>query len=288
MKLALGTAQFGLSYGIANQNGQVSSEEISKILTLGRESGIEILDTAAVYGESEISLGEVGTEGFNVVTKLPPLPNGLGDVANWVSKQVRTSLNQLNLDSVYGVLVHRTENLSGASGKIIFDTLQRFKSDGVIKKVGVSVYHPRELDAVAEAYNINLVQAPFNVFDSRLATSGWLNRLKEKGTEVHARSIFLQGLLLMSHESIPKKFKPWFDLFNRWYEWLEANNVDAVEACLAYVTSQTLIDQIVVGVESRAQLQQLVNALEKVPSVQMPDLSCNDERLINPSNWNQL
>jgi aryl-alcohol dehydrogenase-like predicted oxidoreductase len=182
--------------------------------------------------------------------------------------------------------MHRTENLLGSSGKLIIDALRRFKSDGVIQKIGISIYHPRELDVVTENYTIDLVQAPFNVLDRRLATSGWLKRLHEQGTEVHARSIFLQGLLLMSREAIPEKFKPWFDLFNHWHDWLETNDVGAVEACLAYATLQTLIDQIVVGVESRAQLEELISALDKAPSVRIPDLSCEDEKLINPSNWN--
>jgi len=288
MKLAVGTVQFGLSYGIANQGGQVNRKEVGQILALARNSGIDTLDTAATYGDSEVCIGEIGTQGFNVITKLPPLPQGLVDVGTWVNQQVRASLSRLNVDSVYGVLLHRTKDLLGPSGQVIIDSLQRLKVDGVIKKIGISIYHSRELDAVTGTYVIDLVQVPFNIMDRRLVTSGWLQRLHDQGAEVHARSIFLQGLLLMSRGAIPEKFKPWFDLFDCWHAWLGENDISATEACLAFVASQPLIDRIVVGVESCAQLQELIRAQEKATLAQLPELSCEDEKLINPSNWNLL
>jgi aryl-alcohol dehydrogenase-like predicted oxidoreductase len=288
MKLALGTVQFGLPYGIANQGGQVKREEVGKILAFAHDSGIDTLDTAAVYGESEVCLGEISTQGFKLVTKLPPLPQGNIDVGVWVETRLRASLSRLNVDSIYAVLIHRTENLMGARGHLIVQSLQRFKAAGMLTKIGISIYHTRELDAVWKAYPIDLVQAPFSIVDRRLVTTGWLQRLHADGVEVHVRSIFLQGLLLMTRKSIPEKFKPWLDLFGQWHTWLEENRVGAKEACLAFVSSQALIDRVVVGVESREQLQELIRWQERVPLPQFPDLSCEDERLINPSNWNLL
>ncbi|MGP1664729.1 MAG: aldo/keto reductase, partial [Rhodanobacter sp.] len=71
MKLALGTVQFGLPYGIANPGGQIGRDDAGQILALARESGIDTLDTAIAYGDSEACLGAVGTKGFRVITKLP-------------------------------------------------------------------------------------------------------------------------------------------------------------------------------------------------------------------------
>lgn len=288
MRLALGTVQFGLPYGIANPRGQVSREEAGKILTLARMSGIDTLDTAITYGDSEACLGALGTQGFKVVTKLPPLPEGTTDIGSWVHEQMQASLRRLKVDSVYSLLLHRSENLIGAAGRSMVQALERLKAEGLVGKVGVSIYAPQELDAATQACAIDLVQAPLNLVDRRLVTSGWLQRLHDLGVEVHARSAFLQGLLLIPRKAMPDKFGPWAALFDRWYAWLQENHVTAVEACLAFVASHTPINRIVVGVDSRAQLRELLRAAGKEQPQLLPDLRCEDERLINPSNWNSL
>ena len=288
MNLVLGTAQFGLSYGIANQEGQVSREEVVQILALARENGIDTLDTAIAYGDSETCLGGVGTRGFKVITKLPPLPDKTTDIGAWVDEQMRASLRRLNVDSVYGLLLHRSDNLVGVEGRSLVQALERLKAEGIVGKIGVSIYAPQELDAVTQACVIDLVQAPFNLIDRHLVTSNWLQRLHDQGVEVHVRSVFLQGLLLMPRATIPEKFRPWFHLFDRWHAWLQENRFTAAEACLAFVASLPLIERVVVGVDSRDQLQELLRASVQEPPEQMPDLRCDDERLINPSNWNSL
>lgn len=288
MKLALGTVQFGLPYGIANQNGRVSHEEVCRILAYAREIGIDTLDTAVSYGDSEACLGAIGTPGFKIVTKLPALPDGVVNIVSWVDDQFRTSLHRLKVNSVYGLLLHRSENLVGVAGRSMVQALERLKAEGVVQKIGVSIYAPQELDVVTQACAIDLVQAPLNLIDHRLITSGWLQRLHDQGVEVHTRSAFLQGLLLMPRDPIPEKFSPWFHLFEHWHAWLRKNHVTAAETCLAFVASQSLIDRVVVGVDSRAQLQELLRAAGKEPPQQLPDLRCDDESLINPSNWNSL
>lgn len=286
MKLALGTVQFGLPYGIANQSGQVRRDEASQILALARERGIDTLDTAIAYGESERCLGEIGTQGFKVITKLPALPDGVTDIAAWVNDHVQNSLLRLKVKSVYGLLLHRSEQLLGSAAQPMLRALERLKADGIVQKFGVSIYAPHELDAVTQACAIDLVQAPLNLIDRRLATSGWLQRLHDQGVEVHARSVFLQGLLLMPRMAIPEKFTPWTDIFDRWHTWLEENEIAAVEACLAFVGSRT--ERVVVGVDNRFQLQELLQATGKELPMQLPNISCDDERLINPSNWTSL
>lgn len=287
-KLALGTVQFGLPYGISNQRGQVSRTEASQILAGAAENGIDTLDTAVAYGDSEACLGEIGTQRFKVVTKLPPLPAEIIDIGAWVEQQLRASLQRLNVDSVYGLLLHCSDNLVGTRGLSMMHMLQDLKVEGMVQKIGVSIYSPRELDRLSQICSIDLVQAPLNIIDHRLVTTGWLRRLHDQGIEVHARSVFLQGLLLMSRKAIPEKFNPWFYLFDHWHSWLQENHVSAAEACLNFVASITSVDRVVVGVESRAQLQELICALARDPLPPLPELFCEDERLINPSNWNLL
>lgn len=286
-RLALGTVQFGLPYGIANQAGQVSREQAGEILSVARESGIDTLDTAIAYGDSEANLGAIGTKGFKLVTKLPALPEGVADIEGWVKAQMQASLRRLDVDSVYGLLLHRSENLLGATPMV--QALERLKAEGLVQKIGVSIYSPQELDAVTQACAIDLVQAPLNLMDRRLLTSGWLQRLHDQGIEVHARSVFLQGLLLMPRAAIPAKFERWALLWDAWHDGLARNHLSATAASLQYPLSLPQIDRVVVGVDSASQLRELV-VIAQTPALQQDwsALVCEDENLINPAHWNAL
>ncbi|NOT95777.1 MAG: aldo/keto reductase [Nitrospira sp.] len=288
MRLALGTAQFGLPYGIANQAGQVTRPAARAMLDIAAANGIDTLDTAIAYGESETCLGEVGVQGFKLVTKLPAIPAGCDGIRGWVQAQVNASLARLGVKAVYGLLLHRPDQLLDAGGAAIYQALQSLKEAGLVQKVGVSVYAPSELEALIPRYRFDLIQAPFNLVDRRVQSTGWLRRLKDEGIEVHTRSVFLQGLLLMSQTVRPEKFSPWSELWNTWDEWLSRYRVSAVQACLAFPLSVSESDRVVVGADSVSQLEQIVSAAASAASIDFPDLSCNEETLINPARWCQL
>ena len=288
MRLALGTVQFGLSYGIANHAGKVNRSEAKAILKLALAHGIDTLDTAIAYGDCEACLGEIGTQSFNVVTKLPALPEHCHDVSSWVHEQVSASLARLDVSAVYGLLLHCPEQLLGWYGKELYRVLQTLKDSGGVHKVGVSIYAPNELKEITKRFNLDLVQAPYNIFDRRLQTTGWLHKLKGEGIEIHTRSSFLQGLLLMPQEAIPMKFLLWSELWEQWYKWLSYQNVSAVQACLAFPLSFPEIDRVIVGADSVHQLQQILEAASTSTTIQFPNISCDDENLINPSRWFQL
>jgi len=288
IRLALGTAQFGLPYGIANQAGQVSRKDVSSMLQLAASNGIDTLDTAIAYGESEAALGLAGTQGFKVVTKLPALPEDAPNVITWVMEQVEASLTRLGASAVYGLLLHRPEQLLGSNGKELYEALCALKECGKVQKIGVSIYNPFELDELTRRYHFDLVQAPFNIIDSRLHRTGWLQRLKDQEVEIHTRSAFLQGLLLMQKEAIPSKFLPWNNLWEQWHKWLSEHNVSALQACLAFPLAYPEIDRVVVGAESVQQLQQIIDAANSFLPDTFPDLACDAENLINPSCWSSL
>ena len=287
-RLALGTAQFGLPYGIANQAGQVDRLEVKRILQFGKDNGIDTLDTAIIYGDSEKFLGGIGTQGFNLVTKLPAVPTGCLDLSEWVKSQVSASLSRLGVKSIYGLLIHQSKQLLGPYGAALYDELRLLKENGKVQKIGVSIYSPIELQVLLDKYQFDLVQAPFNLIDQQLYNTGWLKRLKDNGVEVHARSIFLQGLLLMKQTDIPDKFLQWGGLWQKWYNWLKEYDGSAAQACLSLPLSFSEIDKVVVGVDSLNQLSQIVSAVIKKQTIELPDLQCQDENLINPVNWPAL
>jgi aryl-alcohol dehydrogenase-like predicted oxidoreductase len=285
-RLALGTVQFGLNYGIANTTGQVPASEVKHMLGFAAAHGIDTLDTAIAYGESESQLGQAGVAQFKLVTKLPEIPDGV-DVAQWVLAQIKGSLKRLQTTSVYGVLLHRPAQLKSHRGREIASALAMLKQRSLTEKIGVSIYAPDELEGLA-IEKFDLVQAPYNLVDRRLFTSGAAQRLLDSGLEIHTRSAFLQGLLLMPTQSRPAKFERWNQLWSRWREWLEAHQVSAVEACLGFALSKPGIARVVVGVETRNQLQELLNSTHRPELPDWPDLSSEDLALINPSAWTQL
>jgi len=287
-RLALGTVQFGLPYGIANRAGQVAHPEVEDMVQLAASSGIDTIDTAIAYGDSETCLGTLGVQSFKVVTKLPTVPDNCADVSDWITQQVSASLARLGVTTVYGLLLHRSEQLLGTNGAVLYRALQALKDNGKIQKLGVSIYSPSELDALIPKYQFDLVQAPFNLVDRRLYRTGWLQRLKDRSVEVHVRSVFLQGLLLMSRTEMPAKFETWSDLWHRWEQWLAARDTSSVQACLAFPLSFPEIDRVVVGADSVSQLAQILSASNSRSLCELPDLQCEDENLINPAKWPML
>lgn len=284
-RLALGTVQFGLNYGIANKAGRVTRNAAQNIIEHARINGMSTLDTAIGYGDSEQRLGEIGVQEWQIVTKLPAMPEGCGDISRWVAEAVEGSLRRLRVNGLYGLLLHRPQQLLEQGGDDLYRALQRLKQNGLVNKIGVSIYDPSELDALFNRYQLDLVQAPLNLVDRRLIDSGWMKRLKEQGTELHVRSAFLQGLLLMNPGERPRKFDRWATLWAAYEDWLGQNQLTPTQACLRYSLSFPEISKVVVGVDSVKQFEEILRAAEgKTPDV--PDeLRCTDIDLINPARW---
>jgi aryl-alcohol dehydrogenase-like predicted oxidoreductase len=288
LRLALGTVQFGLNYGVANSDGMVSQDEASRVLSFARASGIDTLDTAAAYGESELVLGAANVDGWNIVTKLPPVAPEGKPVADWLTESVNRSLVRLGQHNLYGLLLHRPGQLLEQDGDVLYQSLQRLKREGIISKIGVSIYGPDELDVLCQNFDFDLVQAPFSVVDRRLISSGWMRRLQERGVELHVRSVFLQGLLLMRTANRPEKFMRWEALWRDWDAWLAESGLSATEACMRYALSHNGIAKIVVGVQSQEQLAEIVSAAEKGGLDAPPHISSDTEDLLNPVRWSSL
>jgi hypothetical protein len=285
-RLALGTVQFGLSYGVANSTGQVHPSEIDAILSSAKGAGVDTVDTAMAYGRSEENLGQYGVRRWKVISKLPPLPSSVEDVAKWVNDAVVGSLNRLRIDNLEGLLLHRASDLySHTVGDQLNKALLELKDQGVVKKIGVSIYDPHELEPLIGRRQISLVQAPFNVVDRRILTSGWMARLNDSGVELHTRSVFLQGLLLSEKLQRDPRFSKWNTLWLNWNRWLKKEDLSPLQACLGFALSRPEIHKLVVGVDTRNQLKEILEILQ-IGKFSPPDsLISTDLDLIHPSHW---
>lgn len=282
MKIALGTVQFGLDYGISNTNGKVKKDEVEKILNFAINNQIDTIDTASGYGESEKVIGMFNCNNFKVITKTSPLKSGFDSVL----KSFYGSLKNLKTSCLDGLLIHNIDEINSKQFDDLYKELGKLKQLGLVKKIGFSSYTPEQVDFLLLNFDFDLIQVPFNVFDCRLIQGGQLLALKKKNIEVHARSIFLQGLLLMKTNQRPKFFNKWHELLNNWDLWLEENNLSNLEAALSFALSEDLIHKIVIGVNSESQLKQVINA-SRGKAIKVPkNMNTKDEILLNPSFWN--
>jgi aryl-alcohol dehydrogenase-like predicted oxidoreductase len=288
MRFALGTANFGQSYGVANNTGQVNRTIAHSIMRRSQEFGWDMLDTAIAYGESEIVIGEFGVNNWKVISKLPPVPEECPDVSGWVRETTLNSFRRLGIKKLYGLLLHKPGQLNCYNGGDLYKSLLDLKAQGLVEKIGVSIYNPEELDNLWRKYRFDLVQAPLNLIDRRLLESGWAERLKRSETEIHVRSVFLQGLLLLPPERRPPKFARWSSIWKEWDAWLNKTGLTPIQACLRFASFTTEIDRVVVGTDSISQIEEIVGAVDGyLPS--FPNFGgLADERLINPTYWNQL
>jgi aryl-alcohol dehydrogenase-like predicted oxidoreductase len=291
-RLGLGTAQWGMTYGIANRTGQLTTDEVRKILQLGRKHGILLLDTAYAYGEAESVVGDLSDEHAcesQIVTKTVPLrAEYISDSAvSAVMAAFARSLERLRCRRVYALLAHHANDLLAAGGDRLWDAMRVAQVQGRAAKLGVSVYDPGQLEAVLSRYPIEIVQLPFNVYDQRFSRTGLLERLEHANVEVHARSAFLQGLLLMPVDDLPDHFLPISDHHASFHAHLRELGVSPLGACLRFCLAQGGIDKIIVGCDSVDHLAAAVEAAESSDphELRFKDYALEDLCFIDPSRW---
>jgi aryl-alcohol dehydrogenase-like predicted oxidoreductase len=293
MKLGLGTVQFGLPYGIANRQGKPSIEEVGQIFQQAVIAGVLTLDTAPLYGDSESIIGSLlpNNHPFELVTKTPQFNHDridTQDVAH-LRTTFEKSLEKLGQPSVYGLLIHRSNDLTIEGGDQLWEEMQALKASGRVQKIGVSVYSSQDIDAILDQYKIDIIQVPLNLFDQRLITNGYLTELKKRGIEIHVRSAFLQGLLLMPSTDRPTFFQPLASHFNHYQNILNAYETTPLIACLDFLNQCPEIDRIICGVDHPAHFKQIVTALGEssgIPKDVFSELSIEQEKFLNPSEWN--
>lgn len=293
MKLGLGTVQFGMDYGISNPNGKTPSGEINAILRVAQENGISVIDTAHAYGDSELVLGEVlaNQNSFRIITKTPVYKKKKIDSRDAEDMKVSfyNSLKKLRQSKLAGLLIHNADDLLTDGGDILFYAMQELKEDKLVDKIGASVYSGEQIDYLLERYDFDLIQVPVNVLDQRLIYSGHLVKLKRQGIEIHARSVFLQGLLIMSSATLSSFFNPIKPLLCRYWEFLRSQTLTPIEGAIGFIKQIPEIDCIIIGMNN---VEQLKNNLKSFTRPYHDSLfkdlkafSLNDPKYLNPSLW---
>ncbi len=293
-RLGLGTVQFGLAYGITNQRGQVAVDDVGRILRAAAVAGWRLLDTAAAYGDSEAVLGGQGEAAapFRIVTKTIQLKaTQIGPAeAETVRAGLERSLRLLRRCPLDGVLVHDSADILNPGGERVLDILREAQVRGQVGRIGVSVYDPEELARVLDRFTPDLVQLPFNLFDQRFATTGLLARLKALGCEIHARSLFLQGTLLVEPQALPARLAYARPAFTALADFLAAHGLDRLTACLGCGLARPELDALIMGVTGVDELGAIIAAAATLPAA-LPDfsrLAVTEETILHPGKWRGL
>jgi aryl-alcohol dehydrogenase-like predicted oxidoreductase len=285
-RLALGTVQLGLDYGATNRHGMPSAAEAAAIVEMALAVGIDTIDTAAAYGHAERLLGEIlpPDSSVRIVTKIACSSE---DEPERLRGAVMRSLERLRRSSVDAVLLHDASLLAGAVARRIADEIRALRDEGLAQRIGVSVDSLDQLQCAAQLLDLNLVQLPLSVLDQRFHTSGWLERLSQRGVEIHARSIFLQGILITPVDALPPYFLPIAQKLRDFECDMRKLGCDRMVGCLSFALQQALVQRIVIGVNSRAELAQVLSAAERGGQL-VADFSgyaTEDESMLAPWCW---
>lgn len=286
-KLGLGTVQWGLPYGVSNKKGQTSEKEVGLILNEARHYGINLLDTASLYGTAEAVLGKNNLDDFRIITKTPSF-NKISSSEKKNDALFNTfqrSLKDLSVNKVYGLLIHHANDILTNNGNQLIDAMRTLQSNGQIEKLGISIYDEQQLDAVLEKFKPDIVQLPLNILDQRLLISGHISNLKSLGVEIHVRSVFLQGLLLTPIEQLHDYFNPIRDHLIKYHQAACEQGFSLTQAALSYVRDIAEIDRVLIGIENLEQLQKCVQGFSTNKTFDTSGLVCGNSDFINPSSW---
>ena len=289
MKIGIGTAQFGLNYGVTNIVGTLDTGTAHLILDTAIAANVVNIDTAPSYGASEKIIGQhPRTTEFKITTKIGHISDRTFTKKN-VAKSIddfKRSLRHLRVDSCYGLLIHNPEDVKKENFKLLVRALENLKNDGLVQKIGISAYDPADLELARQRMNLDIVQIPLSILNQKFVTSKYLEKLKGDGVEIHARSIFLQGLILSKPNTLPKhlyELRPALELV-----WREAkqNDMSVRHLAMQYVIHTKMVDLAVLGVTSAEELNQVLETKEMCSlETNWAKFNLEHKHLINPANW---
>lgn len=294
-RIGLGTVQFGVPYGITNTAGQVPPREVSAILECARNAGVRTLDTAALYGDSERAIGAAGADGFEIVTKTSKAAgaDSAAEAVDRLERTFATSLERLGCSRVHALMAHEADDLLGPYGSALWAAMERIAARGLVSRIGASVYTAAQIDALLDRFPISIVQLPINAVDRRLVEGGQLARLDAAGVEIHARSVFLQGLLLAPVERIPTRFAPLADKVRGLDGAFAERALSRLDGLLAAVLQCREIDRLIVGVTSAGELAEILAAASRAETAigapfDLSPFAVTDARILSPALWPML
>ncbi|MFW5500399.1 MULTISPECIES: aldo/keto reductase [unclassified Maridesulfovibrio] len=291
-RLVLGTAQLGMSYGIANQAGQPDQKIADEIVAASWQSGGREFDTAQAYGESETVLGNsLRNLDLENKAKIISKPHPQLDLLHpgSMGKAIRKSLDNLGIEKFYGYMIHK-EDFLPMWDKGIEEQTKEIREQGLADKIGISVYSPEMAVHAVETDGIDLIQLPSNLFDRRFEDSGAFEKAIESGKTIYVRSVFLQGLMFMDSTNLPEHMKFATPFIERLNALVKTYGLSIQHLALGYAAKAYPQAKILVGAELPEQMLENIESF----SCNLPDSLIEEvktifnnvpEKLVNPVLW---
>ena len=282
MKLALGTVQFGLSYGVSNTQGIPSDNQLAEIFSMAKAYQLNTFDTAIAYGNAEQRIAPFLNQDSKVISKFPK-PSSKEEL----EKAIVQSLQTLHLESLYGFMSHNGDFL--IESPKLWDVLLKFQSDGKINKIGYSLYNPEQLEKLLKlGLQPDIIQVPFSLLDRKFEP--YFKELKSNNVEIHCRSVFLQGLYFLSLNKIPTKLEVLKPSLLTLHQVAKNAKIEMVDLALNYVLENKFVDKVVIGVENAKQLEQSISSSlhwkeDKEIFEAINNIKVVNKELLNPANW---
>ena len=287
-KIAIGTTKLGMPYGVVNPK-QVDETQVHQLLNKAGELGFNCFDTAPSYGNAEKLLGKYVLPELRklIITKVAKVQTSTIDQESILAIEDRfqQSLQNMQTQSCYGLLVHDVQDLFKPGAEKLVEWMQSLKDKGRVNKIGVSVYTPEEADDLFERFDFDLVQLPCNIYDQRFLQSGAISKLRAKKVEIHARSLFLKGLILKPNvlAKLPQGIIAHNELF---HQSMNEKGLKAYDACLAFAKLYTQVDRWVIGVSSKQQLMQLLsNENQITETIDFEQWAYSEKAELDPRTW---
>ena len=283
-KLVLGTVQFGLDYGINNNGGKTSEIDTFAILDEAHRRGIERLDTADNYGNAIDLIGKyhINHRKFKILNKF-----NFSDKSTNIAEKAKNALNKLKINTFDVYSYHSFEDCANNNETI--EILKKLKYEKLINKIGISIYTNQEFETVLNNEAIDVIQIPYNILDNDNIKGGLIAEAKQKGKEIHTRSIFLQGLFFVEEKNIIPKLKPLTPYLRKIRDFSIKENISISELSLMYVISNPNIDGVLIGVDSVQQLDNNMDCIsdKNIESINkfVKTLNVKEVELLNPVNW---
>jgi len=286
-KIILGSANFDQKYGISRNF--ILKSEIKKLFKSAKKNKITTVDTSPSYNKSEKIIGSLNEKNFKIISKTFVVPKNLErkKIKSWMKKKSIISLKNLKIKKFECLLIHDANSLLGKNGNEIYEGIKEIKKSKLTNKIGVSIYDFYILGKILKKFKFDTIQAPYNILDQRLVKTGWLKKLKRKKIEIHVRSIFLQGILLLKPNQLPNKLKKLKKSWFIWEQWLKRNKFNPMQVCMSFVFQQRQINGFVVGFNNVNQLNQILKFRRLKNNFSIPNLGINNKNLIDPRKWNK-
>ena len=282
MKFIIGTANFNSKYHIRKKK-KINLSLKKKILNTAKRNGINFIDTAPDYSNSEKIIGKMNSSNFKIISKIQKI-NKKKKMNQSISlvQNIKNTLKNLRTKKIHGLLVHNVQDLL-KNKKYYLEAFRSLKDKKLVNYIGVSLYNSEDIFKILKFWKPDIIQIPYNIIDRRIEKKKFINSIKKNKIKLHVRSIFFKGILT-DKKNFPSKLKKWKDKVDKWFLWCHENNIQPFEASYLFVKENKLIDNFVISFDDPQQILQLLK-IKNLRKLNYPDIKSYDKKFINPYNW---